>query len=226
MPAVADDRDAGFENHLGVGLEGRFMSFVKGLECRECGQDYPKEPLHVCETCFGPLEIVYDYDAIAKAISREKIAGRDKNLWRYRELLPIDEEPRVGMYSGFTPLVKADRLAEALGVKELYIKDDSVNHPTFSYKDRVVSVAISKAIEFGFDTVSCASTGNLANSVAAHAAKAGLNCYVFVPDGLEQAKLSAQPFMGQKRSPSKGTMMTLTGSAAKSAINMVGRSST
>lgn len=171
-------------------------------------------------------EIVYDYDAIAKAISREKIAGRDKNLWRYRELLPIDEEPRVGMYSGFTPLVKADRLAEALGVKELYIKDDSVNHPTFSYKDRVVSVAISKAIEFGFDTVSCASTGNLANSVAAHAAKAGLNCYVFVPDGLEQAKLSAQPFMGQKRSPSKGTMMTLTGSAAKSAINMVGRSST
>lgn len=185
------------------------MSFVKGLECRECGQDYPKEPLHVCETCFGPLEIVYDYDAIAKAISREKIAGRDKNLWRYRELLPIDEEPRVGMYSGFTPLVKADRLAEALGVKELYIKDDSVNHPTFSYKDRVVSVAISKAIEFGFDTVSCASTGNLANSVAAHAAKAGLNCYVFVPDGLEQGKIIGSA-MGQKRSPSKGTMMTLT----------------
>ncbi len=171
-------------------------------------------------------EIVYDYDAIAKAISREKIAGRDKNLWRYRELLPIDEEPRVGMYSGFTPLVKADRLAEALGVKELYIKDDSVNHPTFSYKDRVVSVAISKAIEFGFDTVSCASTGNLANSVAAHAAKAGLNCYVFVPDGLEQGKIIGSAFMGQKRSPSKGTMMTLTGSAAKSAINMVGRSST
>jgi threonine synthase len=108
------------------------MSFVRGLQCRECGQDYPKEPLHVCETCFGPLEIVYDYDAIANAISGEKIAGRDKNLWRYRELLPIDGEPQVGMYSGFTPLVKAHRLAEALGVKELYIKDDSVNHPTFS----------------------------------------------------------------------------------------------
>ncbi len=180
------------------------MSFVKGLQCRECGQDYPKEPLHVCETCFGPLEIVYDYDAIANAISREKIAGRDKNLWRYRELLPIDGEPQVGMYSGFTPLVKAHRLAEALGVKELYLKDDSVNHPTFSYKDRVVSVAISKAIEFGFDTVSCASTGNLANSVAAHAAKAGLNCYVFVPDGLEQGKIIGSAIYGPKTIAIKG----------------------
>jgi threonine synthase len=174
------------------------MSFVKGLQCRECGQDYPKEPLHICETCFGPLEIVYDYDAIGNTISREKIAARDKNLWRYRELLPIDREPQVGMYSGFTPLVKAHRLAQALGVKELYIKDDSVNHPTFSYKDRVVSVAISKAIEFGFDTVSCASTGNLANSVAAHAAKAGLNCYVFVPDGLEQGKIIGSAIYGPK----------------------------
>ncbi|HKX49756.1 MAG TPA: threonine synthase [Candidatus Binatia bacterium] len=180
------------------------MSFVKGLQCRECGQDYPKEPLHVCETCFGPLEIVYDYEAIANAISREKIAGRDKNLWRYRELLPIDGEPQVGMYSGYTPLVKAHRLAQALGVKELYIKDDSVNHPTFSYKDRVVSVAISKAIEFGFDTVSCASTGNLANSVAAHAAKAGLNCYVFVPDGLEQGKIIGSAIYGPKTIAIKG----------------------
>jgi threonine synthase len=180
------------------------MSFVKGLQCRECGQDYPKEPLHVCETCFGPLEIVYDYDGIGKTISREKIAARDKNLWRYRELLPIDREPQVGMYSGFTPLVKAHRLAQALGVKELYIKDDSVNHPTFSYKDRVVSVAISKAIEFGFDTVSCASTGNLANSVAAHAAKAGLNCYVFVPDGLEQGKIIGSAIYGPKTIAIKG----------------------
>jgi threonine synthase len=180
------------------------MSFVKGLQCRECGQDYPKEPLHVCETCFGPLEIVYDYDAIGNTISREKIAARDKNLWRYRELLPIDREPQVGMYSGFTPLVKAHRLAQALGVKELYIKDDSVNHPTFSYKDRVVSVAISKAIEFGFDTVSCASTGNLANSVAAHAAKAGLNCYVFVPDGLEQGKIIGSAIYGPKTIAIKG----------------------
>jgi threonine synthase len=181
------------------------MSFVKGLQCRECGQEYPKEPLHVCETCFGPLEIVYDYEGIKKSISREKIASRDRNLWRYRELLPIDGESQVGLYSGFTPLVRAPRLGEALGVKELYIKDDSVNHPTFSYKDRVVAVAISKAIEFGFDTVSCASTGNLANSVAAHAAKAGLNCYVFIPDGLEQGKIIGSAIYGPTTVAIKGT---------------------
>jgi threonine synthase len=174
------------------------MSFVKGLECRECGLQYPKEPLHVCETCFGPLEVIYDYDRIRKSISREKILSRSKNLWRYRELLPIDGEPQAGLYSGFTPLIRANRLAEVFGVKELYIKDDSVNHPTFSYKDRVVSVAISKAIEFGFDTVSCASTGNLANAVAAHAAKAGLNCYVFIPDGLEQGKIIGSAIYGPR----------------------------
>src|SRR5258706_1055481 len=174
------------------------MTYVLGLKCRECGQEYPKEPLHVCETCFGPLEVVYDYERIKKALSREKIAARAKNLWRYRELLPIDGEPQAGLYSGFTPLVRAHRLGDALGVKELYIKDDSVNHPTFSYKDRVVSVAISKAIEFGFDTVSCASTGNLANSVAAHAAKAGLNCYVFIPEGLEQGKIIGSAIYGPK----------------------------
>jgi threonine synthase len=133
--------------------------------------------------------VVYDYAAIGRALSRERIAARPRNLWRYRELLPIDGEPQVGPYSGFTPLVKADRLAEVLGVKELYVKDDSVNHPTFSYKDRVVSVAISKAIEFNFDTVSCASTGNLANSVSAHAARAGLSCFIFIPDNLEQGKI-------------------------------------
>jgi threonine synthase len=180
------------------------MSFVKGLECRECGEKYPKQPLHVCEACFGPLEIVYDYDAIKKSISREKIASRDRNLWRYRELLPIDGEPQVGLHSGYTPLVRARRLGDALGVKELYIKDDSVNHPTFSYKDRVVAVAISKAIEFGFDTVSCASTGNLANSVAAHAAKAGLNCYVFIPEGLEQGKIIGSSIYGPRTVAIKG----------------------
>ena len=180
------------------------MSFVTGLRCRECGQDYPQEPLHVCESCFGPLEIQYDYDGIKETIRREQIAAREPNLWRYRELLPIDGEPRVGLYSGFTPLVRADRLAAALGVKELYLKDDSVNHPTFSYKDRVVSVAISKAIEFGFDTVSCASTGNLANSVAAHAAKAGLECYVFIPDGLEQGKIIGSAIYGPKTVAVKG----------------------
>lgn len=180
------------------------MSFVKGLQCRECGQEYPSSPLHVCETCFGPLEIQYDYESIKESISREKIAARERNLWRYRELLPIDGEPSVGLYSGFTPLVRAHRLGEALGVKELYLKDDSVNHPSFSYKDRVVSVAISKAIEFGFDTVSCASTGNLANSVAAHAAKAGLDCYVFIPDGLEQGKIIGSAIYGPKTVAIKG----------------------
>ena len=180
------------------------MTFVKGLKCRECNQDYPKQPVHVCETCFGPLEVVYDYDRIKSSISREKIASRPNNLWRYRELLPIDGEPKVGLYSGYTPLIRAYRLGEALGVKQLYIKDDSVNHPTFSYKDRVVSVAISCAIEFGFDTVSCASTGNLANAVAAHAAKAGLNCYVFIPEGLEQAKIIGSTIYGPRTISIKG----------------------
>jgi threonine synthase len=172
------------------------MSFVQGLECRECKQQYPNQPTHVCDNCFGPLGICYDYDAIKKAISRDIIAARPRHLWRYRELLPIDGEPRVGLYSGFTPLVRAHRLAAALGVKELYIKDDSVNHPTFSYKDRVVAVAISKAMEFGFDTVACASTGNLANSLAAHAAVAGLHCYVFIPDDLEPAKVVGSAIYG------------------------------
>jgi len=131
-------------------------------------------------------------------MSREKVERRARNLWRYAELLPVKGEPRVGLYSGFTPLVRAYRLGEVLGVRELYVKDDSVNHPTFSYKDRVVSVAISKAVEFGFDTVSCASTGNLANSVSAHAARAGLNCYVFIPDNLEQGKVLGSSIYGPK----------------------------
>ncbi len=165
------------------------MSFVNGLKCRECGERYEIAPVHVCELCFGPLEVEYNYAAIKKTISRELIESRPPNLWRYRELLPLDGEPLTGFHSGFTPLVKADRLARALGVDELYVKDDSVNHPTFSYKDRVVSVALSKAVELGFDTVACASTGNLANSVAAHAARMGLRCFVFIPDNLERGKV-------------------------------------
>jgi threonine synthase len=172
------------------------MSHVLGLRCRECGADYPHEPLHVCDQCFGPLEVMYDYAAIARSVTREVIASRPRNLWRYRELLPVRQEPAVGPHSGFTPLVRADRLAAALGVDELYVKDDSVNHPTFSYKDRVVSVALSKAIEFGFDTVSCASTGNLANSVSAHAARAGLRCFIFIPDNLEQGKIIGSAIYG------------------------------
>ena len=167
------------------------MSYVTGLKCRECGRTYPKEVLYVCEFCFGALEVVYDYPAIQRVLTRDAIAKRPKTLWRYRELLPIDGEPAVGEYSGFTPLVPARRLAKALGVKELYIKDDSVSHPTLSFKDRVVSIAISKAKEFGFDTVACASTGNLANSVAALGARAGLQRYIFTPADLEMGKVVA-----------------------------------
>lgn len=167
------------------------MSYVKGLKCRECHREYPKEPLYVCEYCFGPLEVDYDYSQIKKRLTKELIDSRAKNLWRYRELLPIDKEPIVGLQSGFTPLVKANNLAKELGVKELYVKDDSVCHPTLSFKDRVVSVAISKAKEFGFDTVACASTGNLANAVSAQAAQANLKCFVFIPADLESGKIIA-----------------------------------
>jgi threonine synthase len=143
--------------------------------------------LYVCDRCLGPLEPVYDYSAIH--LTREEIERRPKNLWRYRELLPIVDRPLTGFNSGFTPLVRCDRLADYIGVSELYIKDDSVNHPTLSYKDRVVSVAATRAIELGFDVLACASTGNLANSVAAHAARLGIDCCVFIPDNLEAGKL-------------------------------------
>jgi threonine synthase len=143
--------------------------------------------LWVCEKCLGPLEPFYDYKSIT--VTRDEIERRPKNLWRYRELLPITGEPRTGFNSGFTPLVRCTRLAERLGLNELYIKDDSVNHPTLSYKDRVVSVAATRAIELGFDVLACASTGNLANSVAAHAARLGVECCVFIPDNLEAGKL-------------------------------------
>ena len=165
------------------------MSHVKGLKCRECGRAYPKEAIYVCEYCFGSLEVDYDYDSIKKSLTREKITGGPKSLWRYRELLPIDQEPTVGLWSGFTPFFRSKNLAKRLGVETLYIKDDSASHPTWSFKDRVVSVALSKARELGFDTVSCASTGNLANAVAAHAAQAGFRCYIFIPADLELAKI-------------------------------------
>src|SRR6266481_7863649 len=171
-------------------------SYVKNLKCRECGQDYPISALHVCEGCFGPLEVVYDYVRIKAAISRAIIERRPHNLWRYRELLPVEGEPEIGLNSGFTPLVKAERLGAELGLKRLYIKDDTVNHPTLSYKDRVVSVAISKAREFGFTTVSCASTGNLATAVAAHAARAGLRCIIFMPESVEAGKIVGSTIYG------------------------------
>src|SRR5438874_382409 len=165
------------------------MPYVTGLQCHLCKTKFPAKALWVCDQCLGPLEVVYDYEAVRRDISREKIEARAKNLWRYRELLPIEGEPRTGLYSGYTPLVKADRLAKKIGVRELYLKDDSVNHPTFSYKDRVVSVAATRAVELGFDVFGCASTGNLANSVSAHAARLGLQCYVFIPNDLEPGKV-------------------------------------
>lgn len=167
------------------------MGYVKGLKCRECGREYDVLPIYVCEFCFGPLEVTYDYKKIKKVLTKKVIEKREKNLWRYKELLPIDGEPIVGMNSGYTPLLRADNLARELGVKELYIKDDTVVHPTLSFKDRVVSVALTKAREFGFDTVACASTGNLAHSVSAHGAKAGFNRFIFIPATLESSKIVA-----------------------------------
>ena len=163
--------------------------FFTSLKCRECGRHYPTEALHVCEFCFGPLEVDYDYDLIAAALTRDKIQSRPTTMWRYRELLPINGEPTVGFQVGFTPLVRADRLAKRLGLHEVWVKNDTVNYPTLSFKDRVVSVALSRARELGFEIVACASTGNLANSVAANAASAGLKSYVFIPSDLETGKV-------------------------------------
>lgn len=162
---------------------------MKALKCRECGREYPLAATHVCEFDFGPLEVAYDYPRIQESLTRARIEARPQSMWRYRELLPTAEEPTVGRQVGFTPLVKADRLAKALGIRELWIKNDTVNYPTLSFKDRVVSVALSRARELGFTTVACASTGNLANSVAANAASAGLKAYVFIPADLEQGKI-------------------------------------
>ena len=168
------------------------MERLKGLKCRECGRYYPSSPIHVCEFCFGPLEVDYDYEVIASQISRASIEAGPPSIWRYAPLLPLsipEGETPVGQAVGFTPLLRARNLAEELGVKELWVKNDSVCHPTWSFKDRVVAVAISKAKEFGFDTVACASTGNLANSVAAHSAEARLKSYIFIPADLERGKI-------------------------------------
>ncbi len=176
-----------------------------GLQCRLCGKVYPKtEALNFCTDDFGPLEVVYDYDAIGRAIDRDVIRSRPRNMWRYRELLPIDGEPTVGLHVGGTPLIRADRLAKALGVAELYIKNDAVNHPSLSFKDRVVGVALSKAVELGYRTVGCASTGNLAGSVAANAAAAGLEAYVLIPDNLEAGKVLGASIYGAKVIAVKG----------------------
>jgi len=163
--------------------------FAKALRCKECGTEYALEPRTACDDCLGPVEVAYDYAAMRGRVTRERIEAGPRSLWRYRELLPVSGAPLAGLRSGWTPLVKAERLAAELGIRELYVKDDSANYPTFSYKDRVVSVALTKAIEFGFDTVGCASTGNLAHSVAAHAAACGLRAVIMIPHDLEEGKI-------------------------------------
>ncbi len=171
------------------------MSYAKALNCRECGREYPLQPSHVCEFCFGPLEVSYDYDAQRKAVSRRSIESGPLSLWRYRDLLPCDADRAVDLNAGFTPLLRARNLGEVLGLSQLYIKNDCSN-PSWSFKDRVVAVASTKALEFGFDTLACASTGNLANSVAAHASRAGIKAYVFVPSNLESGKLVGSAVYG------------------------------
>ncbi|PYS36379.1 MAG: threonine synthase [Acidobacteria bacterium] len=180
------------------------MSFVKGLKCRECGREYPVKLLAGCEDCFGPLEADYHYEAIAKVLKRDVIASRPKSIWKYRELLPIESEPQIGLGTGGTPLLRADRLGRKLGIDNLYLKNDAVNCPTLSFKDRVTAVAINKALEFKLEAVGCASTGNLANSVAAIAAAAGLPSFIFIPHDLEKTKVIGTQIYGTRLIAVKG----------------------
>lgn len=172
------------------------MSEISQLRCRECDRTYPVAPTHVCEFCFGPLEPVYSYEEIASEVSRESIESGPRTIWRYSSLLPVSSSgEKVDLGTGLTPLIKATRLGEVLGLRNLYLKNDTAN-PTHSFKDRVVSVALTVAREMGFKTVGCASTGNLANAVAAHARRAGLESFVFVPSDLEPAKLITTSIYG------------------------------
>ena len=180
-------------------------SAADSLRCRNCGARFPLGPQHACFECFGPLEIGYDHDALA-ALTRAGIEAGPQSIWRYAGLLPVGQDPagRVTLNPGMTPLVRADRLAEELGMRELWVKDDSAN-PTHSFKDRVVSVALTAARQLGFTRVACASTGNLANSVAAHAARAGLDSVVLIPADLEEAKVVQTAVYG-------GTLVAVDGS--------------
>jgi threonine synthase len=177
---------------------------VESLKCKECGQAYPLEALFVCEQCFGPLEVSYDFSDLDAEEARRKIQAGSRGIWRYSDFLPFDGRPGDPLEPGLTPLIRADRLAERLGIGELWIKNDAAN-PTHSFKDRVVAVAVAKAKELGFETVACASTGNLANAVAAHAAAAGLDSYVFVPADLEEQKLLATGIYGTNLVGIRGT---------------------
>ena len=168
--------------------EARRVSHAKSLECRECRRVYPIEPTNACEFCFGPLEVSYDYDSMARAVSRESIAAGPLSMWRYHDFLPVKIEEAVDMGTGFTPLLPAKNLGRKLGLDNLYIKNDSVN-PTFSFKDRPVAVTTAKALEFEFEVLACVSTGNLMGAVAGHGAKAGMKTVVFFPGNLESGKI-------------------------------------
>lgn len=186
--------------------DGRFvkLSRVKSLKCRECGEKYPIEPINVCEFCFGPLEVDYDYNLIRQNISKEKIETGPLTIWRYKDLLPIENQNVIDIGTGFTPLTKAENLGKHLGLNNLYIKNDAVN-PTYSFKDRVVSVAATKALEFEFKVLACVSTGNLMGAVAAHGAKAGMDTVVFFPSNLERAKIVNSSIYGSKLIAIDGT---------------------
>lgn len=171
------------------------MSFATNLRCRECHREYPLEARHVCDFCFGPVEVTYDYDGIRKNVTRARIESGPASLWRYRDFLPCDAASAVDIGAGYTPLVRAKNLGKALGLNNLYIKNDTVN-PTWSFKDRVVAVAASRARELGYDKLACASTGNLANSVSAHAAAAGMEAVVFIPHDLETGKVIGSSIYG------------------------------
>jgi threonine synthase len=168
---------------------------AENLKCKECGRTYPLQALFVCDYCFGPLEVAYDYDKIRRRATKERIALGPPSLWRKKDFLPVSENPVVDIQAGYTPLIKADRLAAELGLKKLWVKNDTAN-PTHSFKDRVVAVALQRARELDFEVVACASTGNLANSVAAHAAASGTEAYVFVPANLEAQKIIATAIYG------------------------------
>ncbi|MGZ4868181.1 MAG: threonine synthase, partial [Candidatus Angelobacter sp.] len=159
------------------------------LRCRECHTRWGNQPISFCQNCFAPLEVAYDWDRIRKEISKDEIAGRPTNLWRYKELLPLPETYDASAPAGFTPLLKAAKLGETVRSRSLYLKNDAVCFPTLSFKDRVVAVALTQARNFGFDVVSCSSTGNLANAVAAQAARAGFKACIFIPADLEPAKV-------------------------------------
>ena len=174
---------------LATQQKSKSTSTFRALKCKECGEEYELKAMHVCEYCFGPLEVAYDYDKLRQTVTRETIQAGPHSIWRYRPFLPVETNQPIDVGTGMTPLVQANRLARRLGLKKLYIKNDAVNMPTLSFKDRVVSVALTRAQELGFTTVSCASTGNLANSTAAIAAHAGLDCCVFIPSDLEAGKV-------------------------------------